>query len=357
MNVSQSDMQRKINLLPGPVYIHDRVKDDFGRIPISHRENTFSEALKVVKSLLLFLTRCKNVEVCLGTGTLANDIIASQLSLLNKKGLILSNGEFGERLIRHAQGLGLKYHVIRVRWGTSFDYRRIDHTIKKNGIHWLWFVHHETSTGLLNDLDRLSNLARKFKLLCCVDCIGSIGAYPVNLSSVDFASGTSGKAIGAYPGLSFVFYKKIYPSKKAVPAYLDLQMYGKKNGIPFTSSSNLLSALKNALKLLKEDKRKFQRIQKQNQWIRQQVTETNLPILVRNERDSPMVTTIPLPARINSCALGKYLRDRGFLVHYQGEYLLKKNWVQIASFSLYPRRHLKPMFDHLKEYFGLKSCA
>ncbi|MDP3042156.1 MAG: aminotransferase class V-fold PLP-dependent enzyme [Candidatus Omnitrophota bacterium] len=350
MKSIQTKKTRKINLLPGPIYIHDRVKSDFGRVPISHRDDSFSGSLKKVKGLLHSLTRCKKVEVCLGTGTLANDIIASQLSLLNKRGLILSNGEFGERLIRHAQGFGLKYQNIKMRWGTAFDYQRINLTINRNNIQWIWFVHHETSTGMLNDFNRLLGLSRKFKLLFCVDCISSIGAYPIKLAEVDFASGTSGKAIGAYPGLSFVFYKKAYLSKaRNVPAYLDLRMYRKKFGIPFTSSSNLLSALKNALQLLLRDRKKFRRIQKQNQWIRKQVIKTNVQILVENERESPLMTTFRIPSKVGSHIIGKNLRDRGFLVHYQGEYLRNRNWVQIVSFSLYSRQHLKPMFDYLKK--------
>jgi len=341
---------RKINLLPGPIYIHDRVKGDFGRVPISHRDDAFSGSLKKVKGLLHSLTRCKKVEVCLGTGTLANDIIASQLSYLDKRGLILSNGEFGERLIRHAQGFGLKYQSIKMRWGTAFDYPGIDLIIKRSNIRWIWFVHHETSTGMLNDFDRLLGLSKKNKLLFCVDCISSIGAYPIDLAEIDFASGTSGKAIGAYPGLSFVFYKKEYFSKvRKVPAYLDLQMYRKKSGIPFTSSSNLLSALKNALQLLLRDRKRFHRIKKQNQWIRKQFLETHVRILVKNERESPLLTTVRIPLKIDSYIIGKNLRDRGFLVHYQGEYLHDRNWVQIASFSLYSRKHLKPMFDYLKK--------
>lgn len=350
MKSIQTKKTRKINLLPGPIYIHDRVKDGFGRVPISHRDNAFSGSLKKVKGLLRSLTRCKKVEVCLGTGTLANDIIASQLSLLNKRGLILSNGEFGERLIRHAQGFGLKYQSIKMQWGTVFDYQGIDLIIKKNNIQWIWFVHHETSTGMLNDFNRLLGLSKKNKLLFCVDCISSIGAYPINLAEVDFASGTSGKAIGAYPGLSFVFYKKEYFSKvRNVPAYLDLQIYRKRSGIPFTSSSNLLSALKNALQLLLRDRKKFHRIQKQNQWIRKQIIKTNVQVLVKNERESPLMTTICIPSKIGSHIIGKNLRGRGFLVHYQGEYLRNRNWVQIASFSLYSRQHLKPMFDYLKK--------
>jgi len=43
------------------------------------------------------LTGARNTEMVLGSGTLANDVVAAQLSLERGPGLILSNGEFGER--------------------------------------------------------------------------------------------------------------------------------------------------------------------------------------------------------------------------------------------------------------------
>jgi aspartate aminotransferase-like enzyme len=57
---------------------------------------------------------------CPGSGTLANDAIAAQLSLLDGRGLVLSNGEFGERLIDHARRFGLSFDVLKIEWGEAF---------------------------------------------------------------------------------------------------------------------------------------------------------------------------------------------------------------------------------------------
>src|SRR6476620_5815785 len=50
-------------------------------------------------------------------GILANDAVGGQISLLQEPGIILSNGEFGERLIDHATRLGLQFEAIHVDWG------------------------------------------------------------------------------------------------------------------------------------------------------------------------------------------------------------------------------------------------
>lgn len=340
--------KQKINLLPGPTYIHEEIIKKFSRVPISHRETLFLDDLKETKRLLRYLTKCNNVEICLGTGTLANDIIAAQLSLINKNGLVVSNGEFGERLIDHAQRFNLSFKPIRTKWGTPLDYTAIERNVRRNNSHWIWVVHHETSTGMLNDLSRIQNIVKKYNLLFCVDCISSIGAVPVNLASVDFASGTSGKAISSYPGLSFVFYKKLYSSNKIIPRYLDLQLYKRKEGIPFTSSSNLVSALKTALGLILDDVERFDKIKSQTNWVRKKLLQSKLPVLVTGKYASPIISTIVLPKRVNSCSIGNKLKDRGFLVHYNNDYLKKRNWIQIASMYIYSYRDLMPMFNVFK---------
>ena len=55
-------------------------------------------------------------------------------------------------------------------------------TIRPGG--WVWGVHHETSTGVLNDLSGLTKLAKKRGTRVCADCVSSIGTVDVDLSGV-----------------------------------------------------------------------------------------------------------------------------------------------------------------------------
>jgi len=340
---------KKINLLPGPVFIVEEVKKNFGRVPISHRAPNFIKEISEVKEMLKCISRAKNVEICLGSGTLANDLIAAQLYLINKKGLILSNGEFGSRLIDHAKRFQLNFKAIRFKWGKPFDYKKIEKLINSKKFDWIWFVHHETSTGMLNDFSLIQDFANKNRVKICVDCISSIGAVQLDFSKIDFASGTSGKALASYPGLSFVFYKKIYSAKRTVPRYLDLRLYKKSKGVPFTSSSNLLSALKDALNQFLIDAVRFEKIKSQTLWIRKKLAEINAKVLVEGKYSSPIITTIVLPSHVSSEKIGNKLKSIGYHIHYQSSYLKKRNWIQISSMSRYCEKNLEPLFYELKK--------
>src|SRR5204862_4298416 len=131
------------------------------------------------------LTKAKKVEILLGSGSLANDAVAAQLSREKGPGLILTNGEFGERLVDHAHRFGLTFDTLQFPWGHPFDLSAIEHFIARStALHWVWFAHCETSTGMLNDLPALKQICAERNIKLCADCISSIGLVPVNLEGV-----------------------------------------------------------------------------------------------------------------------------------------------------------------------------
>src|SRR5438552_1441792 len=82
-----------VNFLPGPVTIRREVRRAFETAPESHRADAFTKDFEATKQLLCDLAHAKKVELFLGSGTLANDVIAGQLSLEKRRGVVLSNGQ------------------------------------------------------------------------------------------------------------------------------------------------------------------------------------------------------------------------------------------------------------------------
>ena len=167
---------------------------------------------------LAALTGARHVSLLLGSGTLANDVVAGQLSSQPGKGLILANGEFGKRLIDHASRWRLDFDVYQRPWGQPFEPDAIERQLR--GIAWLWFVHCETSTGMLNDLETFRRLCRPRGIEICVDVISSLGTVPCDLRDVAFATGVSGKGLGAYPGIAMVFHREPPESSRQPAAAL-----------------------------------------------------------------------------------------------------------------------------------------
>lgn len=344
-DLQRSGYTNAVNLLPGPVTPHPDVWRAFCAPPVSHRAASFVSALQETKELLSSLVGARHVELLLGSGTLANDLTGSYLANVPGPGVILVNGEFGERLVDHGRRLDLHFTVLRSEWGTAPDYERLEQLAGE--IKWVWFAHCETSTGWLNDLPRLTELGHRNGIRLCVDAISSIGVTPTDLSSVFLASGVANKGLGGLPGLAMVFYnEKPLPAKGRVPRYLDLDYYGENDGVPFTTSSNLLFALRTALEQL-DPARRFAQLRELSAWLHRELTRCGLEVLVPPAAACPAVLTIPVPDRTSSLAIGEELERHGYLLSYRSRYLVERNLIQICLMSAVSRPSLVRVRDLL----------
>jgi aspartate aminotransferase-like enzyme/GNAT superfamily N-acetyltransferase len=344
-----------VSFLPGPVTLAPEVRAAFERLPVSHRNGEFREEFDRTKARLCRLVGAPHVEILLGSGTLANDVVAAQLSLQDGPGVVVSNGEFGERLIDHARRMRLPYTAVAFGWGERFDGGRITEAVEAARADWLWAVASETSTGMLNDLGMLRSIARRHDLALCLDCVSAIGAVPLDLPGVDFVTGASGKALAALPGLSFVFHAhQVAPEPTRLPRYLDLGYYAEKGGIPFTHSSNLIAALDAALDRFATDE-PFAYVDGLSRWLRPRLCALGLPILVDGPDASPAVITIPFGDDCSATATGDALQRLGLLVAYQSEYLVRRNWLQIGLMGHCTRQHLERLLDALARAIGAGS--
>lgn len=343
--------KRLINLLPGPVHINEFVHESLNEVPVSHRSENFVRDFKQTKYLLCSLVNSRSVEILMGSGSLANDCIGAQLSSNFKKGLVLSNGEFGNRLIDHALRFGLNFKTLEIDWGMIFGRDQILRLLDQEpGVQWLWAVHCETSTGVLNDLEMLESLCLERGIRLCMDCVSSIGTIPIDLSGVYLASGVSGKGLGAFPGLSMVFYNHdILPVSKDIPRYLDIGLYSSSEGIPFTISSNLIYALKTALERFDSGNR-YAELESTSYWLRTTLRRIGFNILGSDEHSSPALITIALPNWVDSDNLGRSFEVEGYLLSYRSKYLRKRNWIQISLMGGYKREIFYPLLELLKGY-------
>ncbi len=251
--------------------------------------------------------------------------------------LVLSNGEFGERLVDHARRFGLTFETLGKGWGETFSRRDVEAALEASpGVKWLWAVHSETSTGVLNDLGALKSVCAARGVELCLDCISSLGTVPLDLAGVHMATGSSGKGLRSFAGLSFVFRgdgAALPPGR--LPRYLDLSLYEGSEGPPFTVSSNLLYALREALVCEEEWKARYAAIKELSAFVRQRLQRSGLGVVSPEGHESPALVTIALPAEVSSQELGPELEKSGYFLNWRSTYLVRRNWVQIALMGEY----------------------
>jgi len=359
---SRSFQPSAVNFLPGPVATKREVRRAFEQAPESHRAEFFLKEVAAAKRTLCELVRAGNVELLLGSGSLANDVIGGQLSLEPGRGLVLSNGEFGSRLVDQARRFQLKFDALEFPWGAPLDLGEVRKKLEARsgaGIltAWLWCVHCETSTGVLNDLDTLKALCAEFEVKLCVDCISSIGTMPVDLTGAYLASCASGKGLRAYPGLSMVFHHhEIPPQPDRLPRYLDLGFYAQQQGVPFTFSSNLLHALHAAVKHV-DWERRFAEIKELSAILRAGLVELGFELIGQNTQTSPVIFTIAFPPETDAAKIGAEMQEAGYLLSCNSEYLRRKNWIQICLMGECTREKIVSLLNAMKRVCGRQTEA
>jgi aspartate aminotransferase-like enzyme len=127
-----------------------------------------------------------------------------------------------------------------------------------------------------------------------------------------------------------VFYNhEIASMPGKLPRYLDLGFYAQQSGAPFTFSSNLLHALHTAIKRVNWKKR-FAETTEWSAWLRERLIKIGFDLVGKGDLLSSAVITISLPPEMNSQKIGEALREAGYLLSYNSEYLRHKNWIQVC---------------------------
>ena len=346
--------ERAISLLPGPVEIAPAVQDALHAQPISHRSPGFLRSYEETRAHLSRLMDGMHTAILPGSGTLANDAVAANLHacFAHQPGLILSNGEFGQRLIRQAERAGLVFRSLRFDWGAPWDFSSIEQELQI-GPAWIWAVHLETSSGVLNDLPRLLAMARPSGARVSADCVSSLGAVDTRCAGQLFlASGVSGKALGSFTGLAFVFaspevFERLHGTRLC--STFDLSLSLSHCGPLSTISTPLVSALLQALRLHfstpADALARFLDQHELGRWLRAEMRACGLALVAAEKHAAPVIMSFPLPRS----GFARACHRAGFRIAMESDYLRDRQWGQIATMGNVSRTALEPLVDCLQK--------
>ena len=321
-----------ISLMPGPVEIDQRVQDAFHQPPLSHRSDEFIRRFEGVRATLARMTGAKHVALLNGSGTLGNEAVAS---CLEGPGVVLVNGEFGARIARQATRWNLPVNIVEWPWGVPWDLDRV--AAQLDGAQWVWGVHLETSTGMVNDIQELIALANSRGVRVALDCISSLAAVPVDLTDVWMASGVSGKALGSFAGVAFVFASEVPKLTRPVPVYLDVAEAMRTEGSCFTFPSPLLLALEEALRR----KRDYAPL---GNLVRNRLRGMGIEPMVEEPVAAPVVTTFAPPEE----KFHERCLRLGYRIGGESGYLAARGLVQIATMGAVLATQIDGLFDQLR---------
>jgi aspartate aminotransferase-like enzyme/predicted N-acetyltransferase YhbS len=350
-----------VSLLPGPVQIASEVHEAFALAPISHRDLPFIERFERVRRILSELVGHYEVAIMPGSGTLANDVLIANLAADRSinKGLVLANGEFGHRLVDQVKRLGLDHVAVEWEWGDRWDLDQVADTLRHDeSINWVWGVHLESSTGMINDIRALRDCTvesgREVKV--CVDCVSSLGSLPIDATGLHLVSGASGKSLGSYAGVAIVFSAKdglVNVDSSRVPTYYDLSASLATDGPRFTFPSPLLLALDKSLEAFATPEIRaetFARYRGLGEYVRRELRRLGIKPLVEGQDAAPVITTFDTPFGLSCAEFLAICRNWGFELSGLSGYLDVRNWAQIATMGTISKGDCAPFFTRFEAW-------
>jgi aspartate aminotransferase-like enzyme len=331
------------NFSTGPINISKEVQLALASSPVSHRSQAFHKLYNGTKEFLCEQFNTQQAFFITGSGTAANEAMIWQIKIRGGKGLILSNGEFGSRLIEQAERASLQFTGYNVNFGECLDTGKIETAIHQNKINWVLFCHCETSTGVVNDLTAIAEICVRNNCLCFVDCMSTAGTCSLDLSNISMATASSGKGLASVAGLAIVFSNVEVVTATHTPLYLDLRHYSNKEGIPFTLSSNLLTAL-NVSARQKLHHEQYTLIDHYSNECFRMLRETGM--LPFNNEHSKVFTIF---ANNSVVDFVEKIKRKNIVVSHESEYLRKRDLCQLAFFGYYQKSDVEKLVMALKE--------
>ena len=221
-------LNHNILLIPGPITTSKKVQQSMTK-DIASREHKFVDTIKKVREDLLDIAMVSSKKYsCVlfqGSGTYANEAVIGSLPL-NSKILCLSNGIYGSRLYDIARTLNIDSTLVDCNSLEKISLKHVEENLD-NQSH-VSLVHHETSNGIVNDVEEITKYLKFHNKTVMVDGISSFGGIPINIEEldIDYFVGSSNKCLHAFPGISFVIAKKKILESSTIRRSLSLDLHG-----------------------------------------------------------------------------------------------------------------------------------
>jgi len=341
-----ADNKRTILLNPGPVTLTDGVRESMQLGDWCHREPEFADLTRDINNRLVRVYRemaGKYESVMLtGSGTSAVEAMLASFAPDSSTTLVVANGVYGERMAAILAAHGKPHCVVQSAWGESMDMATVRAELEmKPEISHLVAVHHETTTGRLNDLSELGELCKANSVQLLLDCVSSFGAEAINADELPIAAlaATANKCLHGVPGISFVLARKdVWADglQSAGSVYLDLGSYYRgqhgEGFSPFTQSVQAAFALRQALDELEieggwEQRRSFYR--RRAGRVAVILKELGLETMLPPEEFSCVLWSWLLPQGYSYRDIHAQLKKQGFVI-YAGQGHFSKQIFRIA---------------------------
>ncbi|SPE62765.1 2-aminoethylphosphonate--pyruvate transaminase [Verrucomicrobia bacterium] len=334
MNLPEPAPKDKLLFTPGPLTTSLNVK----RAMLRDAGSWDAEFGSLVANLRQQLLKLAGVsqeagwEVVLlqGSGTFGMEAVFQTCVPRTGKVAVLANGAYGNRMVEMLERAAIDYVVLRTAEDTPVPPEALAKLLVLDGaITHVSVVHCETTTGLLNPIRALGNVARSYQKAYIVDAMTSFGAIPLDLEqcAIDFLVSSPNKCLEGVPGFCIVVCRRESLEGcegRARTLSLDLlaqlQGFDANGQFRFTPPTHSLLALNQALNELEEEggvSARAARYRRNHQVLLEGMRPLGFWPYLKPEDQSYIITTFQYPRwpGFSFEAFYRKLSQKGFLIY------------------------------------------
>ena len=248
-----------INFTVGPVQSSEKVRSIGAEQVPYFRTPEFSDLMKENEKLMKKFAKASDdsrVVFITGSGTASMEACVMNLFTSEDKVLVVNGGSFGNRFVQLCEIHDVPHEVIALEKGKTLTREEL---YKYDGMGFTGFLvnMHETSTGVLYDIDMISEFCKKNDIFLLVDAISAFLANPINVKEQHVGAMITGsqKALACPPGISVIVLSpeaiERIERNKVKSMYFDLQdalKNGERGQTPFTPAVEILIQINERLK-------------------------------------------------------------------------------------------------------------
>jgi aspartate aminotransferase-like enzyme len=335
----------------GPTPLPPAVSQVMAEPVLYHRSPAFIEIYTRVLERLRAVFQTQHDVLCFAaSGTGAMESAVANLVVPGEPALVASAGKFGERWKDLCDAYGADTIHVEFEWGEQVDPERVGEALaaSRRPVRAVFATQSESSTGVVNDMRALNEVARRHSTVLCVDAVSGLGAVelPQDEWGVDVVVAGSQKSLMSPPGLAFVSASEralaIATENPGRRHYFDwaLTVAGQREQPPnsaFTPAVTLFRALDVALELILAEglERVFARHALLARAARAGIEALGLERFGPEDENANVVTAATLPAETDGAQVPKLMRDRYGVTVAGGQGPIKGKIVRIAHCGYY----------------------
>jgi len=265
-----------------------------------------------------------------GSGTFGVEAVFATCVPPNGKVAVLANGAYGERMVAMLQHAKIDHVVLRAPEDTPNDPAALDRALTADSaVTHVAVVQCETTTGIVNPINEIGQVARKHKRSYIVDAMSSFGAMPIDFAaaSIDYLVSSANKCIEGVPGFSFVIARRApllacegFARSLSLDLLSQLKGFEKNGQFRYTPPTHAILAFAQALDELETEggvAPRLARYQRNHQVLVEGMKKIGFRPYLRPEVQSPIITSFLFPddPKFTFDQFYRKLSDKGFIIY------------------------------------------